>query len=102
LIRPPPRSSLFPYTTLFRSIDMEIRPGGVVLIAPQNLVLVARDGQVKQQVYYPAPQLPGVVRALYAVNAVRAGLYGAAASAYGEDRKSTRLNSSHVAISYAV
>ena len=65
-------------------IDMEIRPGGVVLIAPQNLVLVARDGQVKQQVYYPAPQLPGVVRALYAVNAVRAGLYGAAASAYGD------------------
>ncbi|PYU59773.1 MAG: hypothetical protein DMG56_17170 [Acidobacteria bacterium] len=65
-------------------IDMEIRPGGVVLIAPQNLVLVARDGQVKQQVYYPAPQLPGVVRAIYAVNAVRAGLYGAAASAYGD------------------
>ena len=65
-------------------IDMEIRPGGVVLIAPQNLVLVARNGQVKQQVYYPAPQLPGVVRALYAVNAVRAGLYGAAASAYGD------------------
>src|SRR5437667_7210489 len=65
-------------------IDMEIRPGGVVLIAPQNLVLVARNGQVKQQVYYPAPQLPGVVRALYRINAVRAGLYGAAASAYGD------------------
>jgi outer membrane protein assembly factor BamB len=64
--------------------DMEIRPAGIVLIAPQNLVLVARDGQVKQQVYYPAPQLPGLVRALYAVNAVRAGLYGAAASAYGD------------------
>src|SRR5438309_1372831 len=64
--------------------DMEIRPGGIVLIAPQNLVLVARDGQVKQQVYYPAPQLPGLLRALYAVNAVRAGLYGAAASAYGD------------------
>src|SRR5216110_3541768 len=65
-------------------IDMEIRPGGVVLIAPQNLVLVARDGQVKQQVYYPAPQLPGLLRALYRINAVRAGLYGAAASAYGD------------------
>jgi hypothetical protein len=65
-------------------IDMEIRPAGVVLIAPQNLVLVARDGQVKQHVYYPAPQLPALVRALYAVNAVRASLYGAAASAYGD------------------
>ena len=65
-------------------VDMEIRPAGLVLIAPQNLVLVGRDGQVKQQVYYPAPQLPGLLRALYRINAVRAGLYGAAASAYGD------------------
>jgi hypothetical protein len=64
--------------------DMEIRPAGLVLIAPQNLVVVARDGQVKQQVYYPAPQVPGLLRALYRINAVRAGLYGAAASAYGD------------------
>lgn len=63
---------------------MEIRPEGIVLTSPQNLVIVARDGQIKSQVYYPAPQLPGLVRALYAVNAVRAGLYGAAASAYGD------------------
>src|SRR5438132_5942990 len=65
-------------------VDMEIRPAGIVLIAPQNLVVVARDGQVKQQAYYPAPQLPGLLRALYRINAVRAGLYGAAASAYGD------------------
>jgi len=65
-------------------VDMEIRSAGIVLIAPQNLVVVARDGQVKQQVYYPAPQLPGLLRALYRINAVRAGLYGAAASAYGD------------------
>src|SRR3989454_5773684 len=64
--------------------DMEIRPSGLVLLAPQNLVVVARDGQVKNQVYYPAPQLPGLLRALYRINAVRAGLYGAAASAYGD------------------
>jgi len=64
--------------------DMEIRPAGIVLISPQNLVVVARDGQVKQQVYHPAPQLPGLLRALYRINAVRAGLYGAAASAYGD------------------
>jgi len=65
-------------------VDMEIRPVGIVLIAPQNLVVVARDGEVKQQVYYPAPQLPGLLRALHRMNAVRAGLYGAAASAYGD------------------
>src|SRR5436189_1422126 len=65
-------------------VDMDIRPAGIVLIAPQNLVVMARDGQVKQQAYYPAPQLPGLLRALYRINAVRAGLYGAAASAYGD------------------
>jgi len=65
-------------------IAMEIRPAGIVLIASQNLVVLTREGQVKQQVYHPAPQLPGLLRALYAVNAVRAGLRGAAASAYGD------------------
>ncbi len=64
--------------------EMEIRPAGIVLISPQNLVIVARDGQVKQQAYYPAPQLPGLLRALHRINAIRAGLYGAAASAYGD------------------
>ncbi len=64
--------------------DMEIRPSGLILIAPQNLVVVARDGQVRHQCYYPAPQLPGLLRALYRIDAVRAGLYGAAASAYGD------------------
>jgi hypothetical protein len=39
---------------------------------------------VKQQVYHPAPQQPGLLRALHALNAVRAGLRGAAASAYGD------------------
>lgn len=63
---------------------MEIRQEGIVLTSPQNLVIVSRDGQVEKQVYYPAPQLPGLLRALYAVNAVRAGLYSAAASAYGD------------------
>lgn len=63
---------------------MEIRPEGIVLTSPQNLIVIARDGQIKRQAYYPAPQLPGLLRALYAVNSVRAGLYGAAASAYGD------------------
>jgi len=63
---------------------MEIREDGIVLSSEQNLVMVGRDGQVKKQVYYPAPQAPGLLRALYAINAVRAGLYSAQASAYGE------------------
>jgi outer membrane protein assembly factor BamB len=65
-------------------VAMEIRTEGVILISSQNLVVVGRDGQVRQQVYHPAPQLGGLLRALHAVNAVRAGLRGAAASAYGD------------------
>lgn len=63
---------------------LELRPAGIVLISSQNLVVVGRDGQIKQQVYEPAPQLPGLLRALYRVQAIRAGLYGAAATAYGD------------------
>jgi outer membrane protein assembly factor BamB len=63
---------------------MELRPSGIVLIAPQNLVVLGRDGQIKQQVYHPAPQLPGLLRALYRVQSIRAGLYGAAAASYGD------------------
>ena len=63
---------------------IELRPAGIVLISPQNLVVLGRDGQIKQQVYHPAPQLPGLLRALYRIQSVRAGLYGAAASAYGD------------------
>src|SRR5260221_12231755 len=60
MIRRPPRSTLFPYTTLFRSL---------------------RDG--------------GIARGRHRARA--SGNVGA-----GEDRKSTRLNSSHTVISYAV
>jgi outer membrane protein assembly factor BamB len=63
---------------------LEVRTGGLVLTSAQNMVIIARDGQIKQQVYHPAPQLPGLLRALYRINSVRAGLYGAAASAYGD------------------
>ncbi|HEV8382168.1 MAG TPA: PQQ-binding-like beta-propeller repeat protein [Gemmatimonadales bacterium] len=63
---------------------LEVRTGGLVLTSAQNMVIIARDGQIKQQVYNPAPRLPGLLRALYRINSVRAGLYGAAASAYGD------------------
>jgi outer membrane protein assembly factor BamB len=63
---------------------MELRAAGIALISPPNLVVLGRDGQIKQQVYHPAPQLPGLLRALYRIQSVRAGLYGAAASAYGD------------------
>src|SRR5260221_9931704 len=76
MIRRPPRSTLFPYTTLFRSS----------LQAPQ------RYG-------YDIVRLYPEASATSVTITFRAALSDAAK---GEDRKSTRLNSSHTVISYAV
>src|SRR5438067_10301019 len=78
MIRRPPRSTLFPYTTLFRSGG-----GGV---GDQDVVGVV--GYLKDDV--------GVLDGAEAGVAELLGAFSA------EDRKSTRLNSSHVSISYAV
>src|SRR2546426_8101282 len=69
MIRRPPRSTLFPYTTLFRSVRGNLESGQVLL------------GDVD------APS--GVV-------------FGHVLPVLHQDRKSTRLNSSHLVISYAV
>src|SRR3712207_7844791 len=88
MIRRPPRSTLFPYTTLFRSTQR----GRVV-----SLVGVQLRGALARA----APQV-----AVYAVNSVYGVVSGGVWSFYwifgGIDRKSTRLNSSHANISYAV
>src|SRR5256885_5811448 len=73
MIRRPPRSTLFPYTTLFRSNDRGI---GAYSDAAGNFAF--------------QPVEPGS----YTLSAERDG--------YVADRKSTRLNSSHLVISYAV
>src|SRR5256885_11021104 len=72
MIRRPPRSTLFPYTTLFRSLERD--PAKVAFDVEAGLVTVA-----------------GAKR------------YGVVLRTDGSvDRKSTRLNSSHLVISYAV
>src|SRR2546427_3380980 len=78
MIRRPPRSTLFPYTTLFRSRSVDRRPG---------------------------PRAPARGRA--ALEGVRRAPSGTVRPGEGavvrvRDRKSTRLNSSHSQISYAV
>src|SRR5256885_13247553 len=90
MIRRPPRSTLFPYTTLFRS-DPNARPGDpaktVARLHRWTFDLAgATDGFVRE----PIDDLPADFPRLderFALN---------------PDRKSTRLNSSHLAISYAV
>src|SRR3712207_8274368 len=87
MIRRPPRSTLFPYTTLFRS-----RPGRHPQPRPVRLgrgVLPVPDG--------PQPGEPTM-----AVNGTTLHFLTRLAGLTGLDRKSTRLNSSHANISYAV
>src|SRR3712207_8758478 len=89
MIRRPPRSTLFPYTTLFRSRDRRAPPG---LLQIRPVVFPENAGKrfgVSQRF---AGQL---VPALQNDFVERAG-------ERREDRKSTRLNSSHANISYAV
>src|SRR3712207_7368005 len=87
MIRRPPRSTLFPYTTLFRSLTT---PTGAAMLA--NLA----HGSVN---YYPsiAPEKIGYGAGIKKFE----GFPNVVRVAIG-DRKSTRLNSSHANISYAV
>src|SRR3712207_7040933 len=86
MIRRPPRSTLFPYTTLFRSADaFAIEEAGV-----PSIDLMERAGAGLARVTAEAAE-DGPIRIV-----VGKGNNG------GEDRKSTRLNSSHANISYAV
>src|SRR3712207_9469768 len=102
MIRRPPRSTLFPYTTLFRSALPAGVVGGVEAGQQPLQVAVAGDGDAEHLALHAA------VEALrHAVGARRAGprlavLHAVVAARLLEDRKSTRLNSSHANISYAV
>src|SRR2546430_12958470 len=79
MIRRPPRSTLFPYTTLFRSLRLQHQVRRRVAEVPP---VVHVHVHVRA---HPAP-----------VGSVKPGVRG------HQDRKSTRLNSSHSQISYAV
>src|SRR5690606_41231064 len=101
-LRPPPLSTLFPYTTLFRSglaNDIYAQVGLVMLVGllGKNAVLI-----VEFAVQSHAKGMP-VVRAAIEGARVRFRpiLMTSFAFIAGLDRKSTRLNSSHVKISYA-
>src|SRR2546427_3893382 len=84
MIRRPPRSTLFPYTTLFRSHH------GHSLTDAQNFFHVAADHHDRYAAFSQAAhQLVDFC-------------FGADVDSASGDRKSTRLNSSHSQISYAV
>src|SRR3712207_9425657 len=85
MIRRPPRSTLFPYTTLFRSLRSA------------RVLCSARRSNVRHGVLRSARRSSfghGVLRSSFLVLSSQADS--------SQDRKSTRLNSSHANISYAV
>src|SRR5258707_9719323 len=95
MIRRPPRSTLFPYTTLFRSGASPSREGGHILYVSGPLIRVA--DVIDRGVGRP------LVSDSIEVGSVVVPRYSSGVEAISErDRKSTRLNSSHANISYAV
>src|SRR2546430_11929827 len=88
MIRRPPRSTLFPYTTLFRSLQVG---EGV------DALHVRRHAQLQR-----GPAVPGAEVVEPAAVLLPVLLVGGGQPGVGLDRKSTRLNSSHSQISYAV
>src|SRR5256885_13082158 len=82
MIRRPPRSTLFPYTTLFRSMWLRDEP------------MRLHHHNYMKRAYLTRPEFLGVLGDLHRRLA--------AELATQIDRKSTRLNSSHLVISYAV
>src|SRR2546426_2203614 len=84
MIRRPPRSTLFPYTTLFRSQVIPLHSGLSLAAMGGILVVLA------------------VIAAAWYCRGVAPAITFSVVVAAITDRKSTRLNSSHLVISYAV
>src|SRR3712207_7497112 len=98
MIRRPPRSTLFPYTTLFRSHPRERKIGSAPVderVEPVEAVAPPEERHDERAEHGEGPpHVPG--------DAQRARLPAEAPGHGVQDRKSTRLNSSHANISYAV
>src|SRR3712207_7154362 len=87
MIRRPPRSTLFPYTTLFRSLEITSRDVKRFSEAAEEEDLIDYFDDINDH----------ISKILEALDESKETI-----EIYKEDRKSTRLNSSHANISYAV
>src|SRR5438270_7664106 len=90
MLRRPPRSTLFPYMTLFRSTTVSVA-------APERTPVGGEAGARRRSARLVRRRGPPVVG-----QERHAGFVSPPRDVGGRDRKSTRLNSSHSQISYAV
>src|SRR5256885_16153322 len=102
MIRRPPRSTLFPYTTLFRSWHATLRPSTIPVTCPGDPGC-GKDGETVFSIRQTSLTIKGFVPTEIGMlkTDLSMDLFGQGTSNAG-DRKSTRLNSSHLVISYAV
>src|SRR3712207_7552882 len=101
MIRRPPRSTLFPYTTLFRSDGHRAAPGCGLEHGDVPQRAVVQPDPVEPAVDHPGIGDQRVPEGLDS-NVTRADVQAPERRVLIGDRKSTRLNSSHANISYAV
>src|SRR3712207_8261426 len=98
MIRGPPRSTLFPYTTLFRSDPPAARPHAIGEgLQPRRQLRDLRRGLARAAV-----GAVGMQEVVLQIDEEESGVSNCNRFAHPADRKSTRLNSSHANISYAV
>src|SRR4051812_49514197 len=99
MIRRPPISTLFPYTTLFRSVVVSGRHDGEILVDDFRADVIRRGPALSGTVV--SGDLGGCGAVEPSGIAIDLAKDPPAVASY-QDRKSTRLNSSHMSISYAV
>src|SRR2546427_1893145 len=95
MIRRPPRSTLFPYTTLFRSEHCSERLAHLSRVEGNQAEVISPDRR-EPSLVPPSPLIREIVKSFVLDDG------SAKCSSRLQDRKSTRLNSSHSQISYAV
>src|SRR3712207_9254069 len=102
MIRRPPRSTLFPYTTLFRSRP-DLQDQAVVVGLLTDARVLGRVTHARHRRVHAVDRDQTDLLLLVVADVVGGGHVAAAlVDRQGQDRKSTRLNSSHANISYAV
>src|SRR5205085_12012970 len=102
LLPRPPSSTLFPYTTLFRSVDVDVQKAACLEGLGRRVLAHVIDSCFGVFVFCVFLLRLFFLGIVFGFVVIRGGLGGSYLKEGLGDRKSTRLNSSHSQISYAV